>query len=366
MQHTMKWVAVAVAGLGLAAVPAGAQSERSRGDTGQREVRTGARGEPRTGRRTTPAATPERPSSAPGRAPASGVRAPAGVRSPGAGVRAPRGVRSPGAGVRSPSGVRAPGAGQREPIVDRPERPERPERPGRPHRPERPGDPDRPDRPDRPDWGHKPDKPGHGDGHCDHRPGCVCIWYPSWGWWGWGSSRYWHSFPRYGTFYGPPGRELEAPQPEVPDETEMTPLELGWAWMASGDAERAAEWYRKHLDEHPTDVEAMREYAMVLVELGRMTDAVAVLGYAYDRVPGLTAHGVSRRFWGDSPARLRRSVNDAVRYAHRASSGNAWLLVAVLMQSEGRGSVALRMVDRATDAGLSAAVGDRMRSALRP
>lgn len=360
MQHTMKWIAVAVAGLGLAAVPAGAQSGRSGGDTGQREVRTGARGEPPTGRRTTPAATPERPRTAPGRAPSTGVRSPAGVRSPGAGVRAPRGVRSPGAGVRSPSGVRAPGAGQREPIVDRPERPERPERPGRPHRPDRPG---HPDRPDRPDWS---DKPGHGGGHCDHKHGCVCIWYPSWGWWGWGSSRYWHSFPRYGTFYGPVGRELETAQPETPDEAEMTPLELGWAWMAAGDAERAAEWYRKHLDEHPTDVEAMREYAMVLVELGRMTDAVAVLGYAYDRVPGLTAFGVSGRFWGESPARLRRSVNDAVRYAHRASSGNAWLLVAVLMQSEGRDSVALRMVDRATDAGLSAAVGDRLRAALRP
>jgi hypothetical protein len=68
--------------------------------------------------------------------------------------------------------------------------------------------------------------------------------------------------------------------------------------------------------------------------------------------------------WGGSVRRLRGSVGWAVRRAHDAPSANAWLLVAVLMQAEGRDGPALRMIDRATRMGLAPAVADRMRLQL--
>jgi hypothetical protein len=81
-------------------------------------------------------------------------------------------------------------------------------------------------------------------------------------------------------------------------------------------------------------------------------------------MPGLASEAMDTGLWGDSPLRLRRSVTDAVRYAHDIQSGNAWLMVAVLMQAEGRDQVALKMLERAEAAGLSSAVGDRLRTRL--
>lgn len=134
--------------------------------------------------------------------------------------------------------------------------------------------------------------------------------------------------------------------------------------MYYGKEVEAAEWYRQHLDENPDDARVMREYAAALLESGRTVDAVALMGYAYSLSPGLANEAMGPAIWGDSAFRLRHSVTDAVRFGHRSSSGNVWLLVAVLMQAEGRDAVALKMIDRAVTEGLDAGVADRMRLRL--
>lgn len=275
-----------------------------------------------------------------------GVRAPGGgVRAPSGGVRAPGGgVRAPGGGVRAPGGgIRAPGAGVRTGVTPRPG----PTPPG-------PSDPTGPTDPT--------DPPGN---DCDHGSDCTCYWYPGWGWgWGYGWGSGWYSIPWYyrNGVYGPRNRELEirtTPEPEP-----LTDIETARVMMQAGRADEAVAWYRAHLNDSPGDSSSARELAVALLESKRFLDATAMMGYIYDRVPGLANEPMQQSLWGDSPLRLRRSVTDAVRFAHRSPSGNAWLTVAVLMQAQGRDDVALRMVERAKDHGLSPEIADRMRVQL--
>jgi|GEM_PF-4676251 len=294
--------------------------------------------------------TTTQPTPAPVTTPTRGVRAPSGgVRAPSGGVRAPSGgVRAPSGGVRAPGGgVRAPGAGVRPPVTPTPGGTPMP--PGNPTDPVDPTDPT--------------DPPGNG---CDHGTDCTCYWYPGWGWYGWGFGwgHSWYSIPWYyrDGVYGPRNRELEVrttPEPEP-----LTPIETARVLMEAGRSEQAVTWYRSHLNDNPGDAAATRELAVALLESGRFLDASAMMGYIYDRVPGLANEPLQESLWGYSPLRLRQSVTDAVRYANRSPSGNAWLMVAVLMQAQGKDDAALRMVERATDQGLSPSIADRMRVQL--
>ena len=260
------------------------------------------------------------------------TRAPSGgTRAPGGGVRAPGGgVRAPGGGVRGPG---TPGVQRPEPrtvtftgIVN-----------------------------------GTVISVGAG-GFGGH------FYWPSYGWgWGWGRWNRWgwgyYQIPdRYaGTVDGPRDRELEGGGPEAEP---LTPIESARAWMYQGNADEAARWYREYLEENPDDARVMREYAAAMQESGRMLDAVAMMAYAYDRDPGLANEAMPTRIWGDSAFRLRDAVTDSVKYGHRVSSGNVWLLVAVLMQAEGRDLVALKMIERAVAEGLDPDLADRMRLRL--
>ncbi|MEM9372688.1 MAG: hypothetical protein AAGA55_03510 [Planctomycetota bacterium] len=259
------------------------------------------------------------PSDNPSRAPAGGVQAPAG------GVRAPAGgVRAPAGGVRGPG---TPGVIRDEPRTVT--------------------------------------ITGAGSGVVINSGfGYYYPWY-GWGWWGrWRGLRYgFLSIPdRYaGTVDGPPNQELEG-GPAEPEP--LTPIESARAWMYYDNAAEAAAWYRQYLEESPDDARVMREYAAALLEGGRMLDAVAMMGYAYSQDPGLVNEAMDPSIWGDSAFRLRTAVTDSVKYGHRAGSGNVWLLVAVLMQAEGRDMVALKMIDRAVAEGLDPDLADRMRLRL--
>lgn len=293
--------------------------------TGPRPIPTGERGAPNTGSRVAP--NREQPA----------TRQPPGTN-PG------RGVRAPGGGVRAPAGgVRAP---------DNQNRVVAPGRPGNGHG-GRPGD-----------GPGRPGRPGH---DCDHKHGCRCIWYPSWGWWsgwgGWGWGSRWSSLPYSwsGGVVRGPETEFEGNEEEA---VELTDLELALVFMRRNEPEEAARWFESHLRAFPNDVEVMRSYAAALIGAGRMADGVAMLAYAYDAVPGLASRPMERSLWGDSPARLRRAVEDAVRYAQRTPSASAWLTVTVLIQAEGRDAVALRMLERAESLGLGPAVADRLRLRL--
>jgi hypothetical protein len=257
-------------------------------------------------------------------APAGGTKAPSG------------GVRAPGGGVRAPGGgVRGPGT----PGVDR----------GTPRTVTLTGV----------TGGGVVINNGGGYGHGFYYPNCGWGWgWGRWNGWGWG----YYQFPdRYARSVDGPRQELEGADPEPEP---LTPIESARAWMYEGNAEEAAGWYRTYLEENPDDARVMREYAAALLESGRTLDAVAMMGYAYGQDPGLANEAMPTSIWRDSAFRLRDAVTDSVKYGHRTSSGNVWLLVAVLMQAEGRDMVALKMIDRAVEEGLDPTIGDRMRLRL--
>lgn len=161
---------------------------------------------------------------------------------------------------------------------------------------------------------------------------------------------------------GPPDREFEGTEPEPA--VELTAYESARMWLNAGNAEAAVSWFEAHLKEYPTQIGVMREYAVALLQAGRMADAVSMMGYVYDLSPSLANEPLDPGLWGGSATRMRASVAAAVRHAQRAPSGNAWLTVAVIMQAEGRDAVALRMAERARDEGLSPVIFERLRLRL--
>lgn len=301
----------------------------------------------------------------------SGVRAPSGTRAPAGGVRAPAGgVRAPAGGVRAPAGgVRAPAGGVRAPAggVRAPSGGTRAVQPG--YNGAGSGRPTPSAGSGSGSGGSSGGGSGSGggggsSGGGQHHGNCY-PYYWSWNWWGWGWSRWgiWYGVPDrfYGTVDGPSDRELEgATRPQV----EYTDIELARLAMGDGEPDEAMAWYRSHLDANPLEFGVMREYAVAMLEAGRPLDAVALMGYAYGSAPGLSSVRMDEGLWGGSPLRMRASVVDAVRFAQRSPSGNSWLLVAVLMQAEGRDDVALKMLERAVGQGLDPFVADRVRLAL--
>ncbi len=92
--------------------------------------------------------------------------------------------------------------------------------------------------------------------------------------------------------------------------------------------------------------EVLRLRAIALVGAGRHEHAVRELQRAYRLEPTLAMRPVLGKDLVGDPYRLRRLVNSSVRYAHRADDAEAWVLVAMLMQAEGRDRVARKMLAR--------------------
>ena len=93
--------------------------------------------------------------------------------------------------------------------------------------------------------------------------------------------------------------------------------------------------------------EVLRLRAVALVGARRHEHAVRELVRAYEMDPSLARRALfGKELVGDA-YRLRRMVNSSVRYAHKSGDADAWVLVAMLMQAEGRDRVARRMLARA-------------------
>lgn len=161
------------------------------------------------------------------------------------------------------------------------------------------------------------------------------------------------------------GSSRPAPSPAVEP---LTDLERARLALELGENAESIRRYRAYLtDERAAggdDFAAAAELAVALLSAGRRDDAVAMIRLAYSSDPGLAVAAVSQRL--DFPAaRWRELVVEAVRHANRRGSPASWLAVGVLMQAEGRDDVALRMVERARDLGLSEAIVTPMAAALR-
>lgn len=123
--------------------------------------------------------------------------------------------------------------------------------------------------------------------------------------------------------------------------------------------------YGVHLAEHPEDWIAVREFAVALLAARRDADAAEVMADAYRGRPEIGMVPVNPGLFGaDRPRALRELVVRAVRHAHRVETGEAWLVVSVLMQSEGRTERALEMLGRAFECGLDPELGSGLSEAL--
>ena len=123
--------------------------------------------------------------------------------------------------------------------------------------------------------------------------------------------------------------------------------------------------YETHLGMHPDALLAQRELAVALLETKAFDRSVDLMVDAYARNPELGIVPVDDTLLGEGNRRLRRMVVRAVGHAQRVETGEAWMLVVVLMQAEGRDEVAARMLDRAVAHGLDGGLATALERGLR-
>jgi hypothetical protein len=161
-----------------------------------------------------------------------------------------------------------------------------------------------------------------------------------------------------------PAPAAPTPPPVTEHVTPSTAKDLGVTYLSAGDPRSAVISLRGWLRDNAGDTEAMRLLALALVQTGQLSDAAAMMGMAYHSDASLPGKPLAPELFRTAE-RARDSVRRASVYANRVNSGSAWLLVAVLMQAEGREALASSMVEKARAAGLEADVADRMLAALR-
>lgn len=122
--------------------------------------------------------------------------------------------------------------------------------------------------------------------------------------------------------------------------------------MESAGADSEAE-EREQAGGELTEPQRGRLLAIALAGDGNLNQAAATLLAAYQHEPGLALRPLDGEALFKGPLELRRLVTSAVRRAHQAESAEAWLLVAVLMQTEGRDRLAAEMLARAERLGLA-------------
>ncbi|MBL4591557.1 MAG: hypothetical protein JKY96_06310 [Phycisphaerales bacterium] len=173
-----------------------------------------------------------------------------------------------------------------------------------------------------------------------------------------------------GAVYGPdqefvsePEGEEVAVEPEA-GTYEMSPIEVARLMMSVGALDDAIDAYTAYLDEYPDDWFAVRELGIAKVMGHKYIDGIALIHYAYSSDPDLAAAPLEMVLFEESESVLRDSVVDLVRWGHKNSSAGAWLGVAALMQAQERDAVAMKMIDRAEDHGLSVEIINAMRDQL--
>lgn len=145
-----------------------------------------------------------------------------------------------------------------------------------------------------------------------------------------------------------------------------TPLEMGKLALRSGQPERAVRFFREHLQNPETDADGatVRLLALALLDGNRMLDAGEAMRKAYRTDVGLVELPLDAAEHGLTERRIRALTVRAVEYANREKTADAWLTVAVLMQGQGRGSVARQTTEQAIAAGLERQIGDPLLDAI--
>lgn len=219
-------------------------------------------------------------------------------------------------------------------------------------------------------------------------PPVVCP--PGWNWWPWGWNGwvawnganyvvYWNGFPVPPYVPGPFGGLTYLYDPNLlPGATQRamseqqnyapapapTAYEYGvWAFR-DRQSGSAVKYLLEAVAKDKEDTAAMRVLALAMLDSRQPDDAAAMLRQAYRIDPTLAGRGLDVDVLGLNPARRSALINRAVEYANRVGSGSSWLMVAVLMQADGRFDLARRMLKRGADVGLDPDIYKAMDAAL--
>ncbi|MCH8269641.1 MAG: tetratricopeptide repeat protein [Planctomycetes bacterium] len=195
------------------------------------------------------------------------------------------------------------------------------------------------------------------------------FYYPYYGWLG--SS---YGYGLYNSYYGaidgsyyqtvPSTFAYSAPQAQPPQPTmPLADDEQAAQKLGAGHASDAIDLYRAFLRDNPDDAPAMRGLALALLADSRFKEGVAMMAMAYRTDPPLADEAIDTQLF-ESEKDLRGQVRRCVIHANRTGLASAWLTVAVLMQAEDRDERALKMLQRARDAGLDTVVADNLVRAL--
>tara|TARA_R110002072_G_C7900864_1_gene529583 strand:- start:305 stop:1210 length:906 start_codon:yes stop_codon:yes gene_type:complete len=122
--------------------------------------------------------------------------------------------------------------------------------------------------------------------------------------------------------------------------------------------------YASYLNENPEDWAVMREFAIAAAIFNDLRIAMDVMYAAYLNDPGLAFEPIDMEVLGIRN-RIQKSMRvKSVNQAYRDDNPASWLMVVVLMQSDGELERASEMLQKAIDAGLDEAVAEQMKEAL--
>gem|GEM_PF-2048928 len=230
--------------------------------------------------------------------------------------------------------------------------------------------------------------PPRGDG-CDDRP-AYCV-YPSPYYGGYyyptyvsGLSYGYRGVYRSGSYYGTPYAPAFGPSsygwdpqlmpggvaPTAPaasdggagtgDSTFVAPTrrEMGMYALAGGKPAAAVQAFRADMKEQGPSTLTLRLLALSLAMDRKWDAAQEAIASAYQLDPRLGEVALDISSLGFQRASFRGLVGRAVMNANREKSASAWLLVAALMQAEGRGELAFTMAQRAKSLGLDSQAAD--------
>ncbi len=152
--------------------------------------------------------------------------------------------------------------------------------------------------------------------------------------------------------------------PATPPEPPTT-LELARFALIIGDLEAAEEQYRLHIQEHTDDSEALREFALTMFELERPEEGFAAIRKAYRDQPDLVSSPLELRRLGFESSRSRKLMGKVSPTANKLKTSSAWLSLAVLLQGQDKARAALRIIQKAEEAGLDAEIVTLFRAKLK-
>ncbi len=153
-------------------------------------------------------------------------------------------------------------------------------------------------------------------------------------------------------------------QPPAPVDP-PTAIELARIALTFGDGEAAALHYREHILENSEDSQALREYGLTMLELGKLSDGFAAIRKAYRDTPTLAATPIELARLGFDAPRMRKLMWAVSPEANKIQTSSAWLTLAALLQAQGKDVAAQRMLQKSEANGLDEPITQAMKSALQ-